>query len=76
MFETQFTNLDWGIVVVYLVGTGVFGIYVHKHVHNASDYLVDGRGPGQNKPNNKDIDIHYRLDCCSESTYTYLYYQR
>ncbi len=46
MFETQFTNLDWVIVIVYLVGTGLLGMYVNRHVHNASDYLVGGRGAG------------------------------
>ena len=46
MFETQFTNLDWCIVAVYLLGTGMLGIYVNKHVHDASDYLVGGRVAG------------------------------
>ncbi len=46
MFDTNFTRLDWVIVVVYLVGTGCLGIYVNRHVHNASDYLVGGRGSG------------------------------
>ena len=46
MFDTNFTNLDWVIVVVYLIGTGCLGIYVNRHVHNASDYLVGGRGSG------------------------------
>ena len=46
MFETNFTNLDWGIVVVYLVGIAALGMYVNRHVHSAADYLVGGRGSG------------------------------
>ena len=46
MFETNFTPLDWAIVVVYLLGTGLFGMYVNKHVHSAADYLVGGRTAG------------------------------
>ncbi len=46
MFETQFTNLDWVIVIVYLSGTALMGMYVNKYVHNASDYLVGGRSAG------------------------------
>ncbi|VAX42604.1 hypothetical protein MNBD_PLANCTO02-763 [hydrothermal vent metagenome] len=46
MFETNFTSLDWGIVIVYLVGTGILGMFVNKYIHNASDYLVGGRSAG------------------------------
>ena len=46
MFDTNFSSLDWGIVVVYLIGIGVMGIYVNRHVHNAAGYLVGGRGSG------------------------------
>jgi len=46
MFATNFTNLDWIIVVLYLVGTAAFGMYVNRHVHNATDYLVGGRQAG------------------------------
>lgn len=46
MFETNFTNGDWVIVAVYLLGTALFGMYVNRHVHNAGDYLVGGRQAG------------------------------
>lgn len=46
MFETNFTNWDWIIVVLYLLGTAAFGMYVNRHVHNAADYLVGGRQAG------------------------------
>lgn len=46
MFDTNFTPFDWVIVVVYLIGTGAMGMYVNRHVHSASDYLVGGRGSG------------------------------
>ena len=42
-FKTNFTNLDWIIVVVYLLGTGLLGMYVNRHVHSAADYLIGGR---------------------------------
>ena len=46
MFHTNFSQLDWVIVVVYLLGTVGLGMYVNRHVHSASDYLVGGRGSG------------------------------
>ena len=46
MFQTNFTNLDWIIVVVYLLGTGLLGMYVNRHVHSAADYLIGGRSSG------------------------------
>lgn len=46
MFETNFTTLDWGLVISYLAGTAAFGMYVNRHIHSAEDYLVGGRGSG------------------------------
>lgn len=46
MFETQFTDFDWLIVFVYLIGSGILGMYVNKYIHNAEDYLVGGRNAG------------------------------
>jgi SSS family solute:Na+ symporter len=46
MLETNFTGWDWLIVVCYLLGTATFGVYVNRHVHSASDYLVGGRQAG------------------------------
>ncbi len=44
MFETNFTQIDWWIVAVYLVGVGILGVVVHRYIHNVSDYIVGGRG--------------------------------
>jgi SSS family solute:Na+ symporter len=46
MFDTNFGNLDWVIVAVYLVGAGVVGVAVNRYIHNVSDYMVGGRGSG------------------------------
>ncbi|MBD3675823.1 MAG: sodium:solute symporter family protein [Planctomycetaceae bacterium] len=46
MLDTNFTNWDWLIVAVYLLGTAIFGMYVNRHVHSASHYLVGGRQAG------------------------------
>jgi len=46
MFDTNFTVLDWGIVVAYLAGTVALGLYVNRHIHSAADYLVGGRASG------------------------------
>ena len=44
VFETNFTQVDWWIVAVYLVGVGVIGVVVNRYIHNVSDYIVGGRG--------------------------------
>jgi len=46
MFETHFTALDAIIVVAYLAGTVLLGIYVNRHIHNSAGYLVGGRAAG------------------------------
>jgi len=46
MFDTNFSNLDLGIVVVYLSFTVFIGIYVNRHIHNSAGYLVGGRATG------------------------------
>ena len=46
MFSTNFTGLDWTIVVVYLAGVGATGMIVNRYVHNVADYMVGGRGAG------------------------------
>ncbi|HUW58537.1 MAG TPA: sodium:solute symporter family protein [Planctomycetota bacterium] len=40
---SNFTNLDWGIVVVYLVGTVLVGLYVRRYIANMADFIVAGR---------------------------------
>lgn len=46
MFATNFTLLDWVIITGYLGGIAAVGIIVNRHVHDADDYLVGGRGAG------------------------------
>jgi SSS family solute:Na+ symporter len=46
MFETNFTTLDWVLIFSYLIGIALVGVYVNRHVHDADDYLVGGRGAG------------------------------
>lgn len=41
--QTNFTGLDWAIVVVYLAGSIGVGIWANRYVGNLSDYLVAGR---------------------------------
>ena len=44
--ETNFTTLDWIIVVVYLVGTVFIGFYARRYIHDMADYVVAGRSLG------------------------------
>ncbi|MCK5804711.1 MAG: sodium:solute symporter family protein [Lentisphaeria bacterium] len=46
MFATNFTWLDWLIVIVYLVGTGAVGVWVNRYIHSVDDYMVGGRASG------------------------------
>jgi SSS family solute:Na+ symporter len=41
---TNFSNLDWGIVVVYLLISVAIGIIANRFIGNMSDYVVAGRG--------------------------------
>jgi len=43
LFDTNFSNFDWGIVCLYILGSAVIGIWANKYVGNLSDYLVAGR---------------------------------
>ncbi len=44
--QTNFTTLDWVIVIVYpLISVGI-GLYVRKLIVNMSDFVVAGRGLG------------------------------
>jgi len=45
-FATNFTNLDWGIVVVYLSLAVAIGIIANRFIHNVSNYMVGGRSVG------------------------------
>jgi solute:Na+ symporter, SSS family len=41
---TNFTGLDWGIVVVYLGISVAIGIIANRYIGNMADYVVAGRG--------------------------------
>jgi SSS family solute:Na+ symporter len=43
LFETNFTNLDWAIVVLYLVLSILIGIWANRYASSISSYLVAGR---------------------------------
>jgi len=42
--ETNFSTLDWCIVVGYLLAVVAVGIYVKRYVSNVTDFMVAGRG--------------------------------
>ena len=44
--ESNFSGLDWAIVVGYLLGTLVVGLYVNRFIQDMSDYVVAGRSLG------------------------------
>lgn len=43
LFDTNFTSLDWGIVVAYLMISIFVGIWANRYVGNIAGYLVAGR---------------------------------
>ena len=43
MLETNFSNIDWFIVAVYLAGTVVIGLGVNRYIKGMGDFLVAGR---------------------------------
>ncbi|NOY81385.1 MAG: sodium:solute symporter family protein [Kiritimatiellaeota bacterium] len=44
--QTNFTALDWGIVIVYLAASVLIGLAVKKYVGNMADYVSAGRTVG------------------------------
>jgi len=44
--QTNFTVLDWGIVVVYLLISLVIGLVVRRYVSNMASYVTAGRAVG------------------------------
>ena len=42
-FVSNFTTIDWGIVVVYLLGTVAIGLYANRYIKDMADYVVAGR---------------------------------
>ena len=43
LFDTNFTSLDWCIVVAYLLISIFVGIWANRYVGNIAGYLVAGR---------------------------------
>ena len=43
LFHTEFATVDWIIVVVYLAGSILIGLWANRYVGGLSDYLVAGR---------------------------------
>lgn len=43
MLTSNFSNIDWIIVVGYLLGTAAIGLYANRFIHNVEDYMVAGR---------------------------------
>ncbi|MED5399348.1 MAG: sodium:solute symporter family protein, partial [Planctomycetota bacterium] len=43
LFHTEFATIDWIIVVVYLTGSILIGLWANRYVGGLSDYLVAGR---------------------------------
>jgi SSS family solute:Na+ symporter len=42
-FLSNFSMLDWGIVITYLLGTVAVGIYANRYIRDMADYIVAGR---------------------------------
>jgi len=42
--ETNFSPLDWCIVIGYLLAVVAVGVYVKRYVSNVTDFMVAGRG--------------------------------
>jgi len=42
--ESNFGNLDWCIVIVYLLVIVAFGVYIKRYISNVTDFMVAGRG--------------------------------
>jgi len=41
--QSNFTTLDWAIVVAYLAGSVAIGLYANRFIANMADYVVAGR---------------------------------
>jgi SSS family solute:Na+ symporter len=42
--ETNFSSLDWCIVVGYLITIVAVGVYIRRYITNVTDFIVAGRG--------------------------------
>ena len=43
-FDTNFSILDWIIVIGYLITIVSIGVYIRKYIASATDFMVAGRG--------------------------------
>ncbi len=41
--NSNFGTIDWIIVIAYMFGTVVIGLYANRYIRNMSDYIVAGR---------------------------------
>ncbi|MFH1613907.1 MAG: sodium:solute symporter family protein [Planctomycetota bacterium] len=41
--QGSFSYIDWGIIIAYMLGTVLVGLYVRRYVSNMADYIVAGR---------------------------------
>jgi hypothetical protein len=44
--QTNFSALDWCIVIGYLFIIVGIGVYIKRYVHGVTDFIVAGRGGG------------------------------
>ena len=42
--NTNFSVVDWGIVIVYLLTVVGIGVYIKRYITNVTDFIVAGRG--------------------------------
>ncbi|MDT8302238.1 MAG: sodium:solute symporter family protein [Sedimentisphaerales bacterium] len=42
--ETNFSSLDWCIVIGYLITIVALGVYIRRYITNVTDFIVAGRG--------------------------------
>jgi len=42
--ETNFSSLDWCIVIGYLITIVALGVYIRRYITNVTDFMVAGRG--------------------------------
>ncbi len=40
---SNFSQLDWVIIAVYLLATVAIGLYANRYIHTMADYVVAGR---------------------------------
>ncbi len=42
--DTNFSPIDWCIVIGYLIVVVAFGVYIRRYITNVTDFMVAGRG--------------------------------